>query len=86
MSTETRDPQSKRNGRQAFVFDVDGDTHKHDRPRISGAEIMELANIDPLVGLIQCFEDGSQKTVDPDDVIKLVPKPQFRRRPRFKRG
>lgn len=86
MSTETRDPQNRRNGRQAFVFDVDGETYKHDRPRISGAEIMELADIDPSVGLIQCFEDGSQQTIDPEEVIKLVPKPQFRRRPRFKRG
>jgi len=69
-----------------FVFDVDGVTYSHDRPKITGAEIMELADIDPSVGLIQCFDDGSQQTIQPDDVVKLVPKPQFRKRPRFKRG
>jgi hypothetical protein len=71
---------------QGFVFDVDGTTYTHDRPQITGAEIMALAGIDPAEGLVQCFEDGSQQTVAPDDIIRLVPKPRFRKRPRFKRG
>ena len=71
---------------QVFVFDVDGVAYQHDRPKITGAEIMAAAAIDPSVGLVQCFEDGTQKTIGPDDIVKLVPKPQFRKRPRFKRG
>jgi hypothetical protein len=69
-----------------FVFDVDGETYRHDRPTITGAEIMALAGISPSVGLIQILPDGTRKTVEPDDTIRLVPRAQFKRRPRFKRG
>ena len=71
---------------QVFVFEVDGVAYHHDRPKITGAEIMAAADIDSSVGLVQCFEDGTQQTIGPDDIVKLVPKPQFRKRPRFKRG
>ena len=81
----TRYPDTKPTAR-AFVFDVDGITYEYDHPKIAGAEIMALAGIAPSVGLIQCFEDGTQQTIKPDDVVELVPKPRFRKRPRFKRG
>ena len=74
------------NVEQLFVFDVDGVAYHHDRPKITGAEIMAAAGIDVSIGLVQCFEDGTQQTIRPEDVVKLVPKPQFRKRPRFKRG
>jgi hypothetical protein len=72
--------------RPVFVFDVDDTTYEHDRPTITGAEIMALAGINPSDGLIQILPDGTRKTVDPDDRIQLVPGIQFKRRPRFKRG
>jgi hypothetical protein len=69
-----------------FVFDVDDITYEHDRPRITGGEIMAMAGISPSDGLIQVLPDGSRKTVAPDEVVRLVPGAQFKRRPRFKRG
>lgn len=69
-----------------FVFDVDDVTYEHDRPKIAGSEIMAMAGISPSDGLIQVLPDGSRKTVAPDEVVRLVPGAQFKRRPRFKRG
>jgi hypothetical protein len=72
--------------RPVFVFDVDDTTYEHDRPTITGAEIMAVAGINPSDGLIQILPDGTRETVDPDDRVQLVPGIQFKRRPRFKRG
>jgi hypothetical protein len=78
---DERDPAASR-----FVFDVDDVTYEHDRPKITGDEIMAMAGISPSDGLIQILPDGSRKTVAPDEVVRLVPGAQFKRRPRFKRG
>lgn len=69
-----------------FVFEVDGKTYEHDRPRILGSEIMTVAEISPNDGLVQLLPDGTTVTINPDDEVKLVPGAQFRRRPRFRRG
>ena len=69
-----------------FVYDVDDVTHEHDHPTITGAEIMSAAGISASDGLIQILPDGSRKSVAADEVVHLVPRPQFKRRPRFKRG
>jgi len=72
--------------RAVFVFEVDEVTYEHDRPTITGAEIMAVAGISPADGLIQVLPDGTRTTVTPDEVVRLVPGAQFKRRPRFKRG
>jgi hypothetical protein len=72
--------------RAVFVFDVDDVTYEHDRPTITGGEIMALAGISPNDGLIQILPDGTRKTIAPDETVRLVPGIQFKRRPRFKRG
>lgn len=69
-----------------FVFDVDGVTYEHNRPKITGEEIMALADISLEEGLIQVLPDGSRQTVAPNAEVHLVPGAQFKRRPRFKRG
>jgi hypothetical protein len=69
-----------------FVYDVDGVTYHHDRPKITGAEIMAAAGIPASDGLVQLLSDGTTATVNPDDEVQLVPGAQFKRRPRFKRG
>lgn len=69
-----------------FVYDVDGVTYHHDRPKITGSEIMTAAGIPLSDGLIQLLSDGTTVTVNPDDEVHLVPGAQFKRRPRFKRG
>lgn len=71
---------------QAFVFDVEGTTYQHDRPKITGGEIMDMAGIPRSQGLIQLDSDGTTATVAADAEVHLVPEPRFKRRPRFKRG
>lgn len=75
-----------REGRAVFVFDVDGVTFEHNRPKITGGEIMDMAGIPYSQGLIQVHEDGTTTTVGVEDEVHLVPGAQFKRRPRFKRG
>lgn len=69
-----------------FVYDVDGVTYHHDRPKITGEEIMAAAAIPASDGLVQLLSDGTTVTVNFDDEVHLVPGAQFKRRPRFKRG
>jgi hypothetical protein len=86
-ATDDIPDQDHPDGRGAvFVFDVDDVTYEHDRPTITGAEIMVLAGITPSDGLIQILPDGTRKSVAPDETVRLVPGVQFKRRPRFKRG
>jgi len=72
--------------RQDFVYDVDGVTRHHDRPKITGAQIMIAAGIPSTDGLVQLLADGTTATVRPEDEVHLAPDAQFKRRPRFKRG
>lgn len=85
-TAETPARSDERESAAAFVYEVDGTTYEHDRPRISGAEIMSAADISPSEGLVQILPDGTTATVNVDDEITLVPGTQFRRRPRFRRG
>lgn len=73
-------------GNATFLYEVDGTTYEHDHPKITGAEIMAEADIDVSDGLVQLLEDSTTASITPSDEVKLVPKPQFKRRPRFKRG
>lgn len=90
MSTQpTAETTARPDGRDVaatFVYDVDGTTYEHDRPRISGGEIMAAAGISATEGLVQILPDGTTATVNVDDEVTLVPGTQFRRRPRFRRG
>lgn len=77
---------SDRPGRATFVYDVDGTTYTHNRPKITGLEIMETAGIPLSDGLIQILDDGTTRSIAPEDEVHLVPQARFKRRPRFKRG
>jgi hypothetical protein len=81
-STET----ATETGTKAFVFEVDDVEYTYDKPAITGAQIMEIAGINPSDGLVQILPDGTRKTITPDETVHLVPGAQFKRRPRFKRG
>lgn len=72
--------------RPNFVYEVDTTAYHHERPTITGAEIMTAAGIPTTDGLVQIMADGTTVTVSPHDVVHLVPGSQFKRRPRFKRG
>lgn len=69
-----------------FVYDVEGTTYQHDRPKITGGEIMDIAGIPREQGLIRINEDGTTTSIAADQEVHLVPKARFKRRPRFKRG
>ena len=69
-----------------YVLEVDGVDYGYDRPTITGAEIMALADIPPADGLVQVLPDEERKTILPDDIVHLAPRTQFKWRPRFKRG
>jgi len=69
-----------------FVFEVEGTTYEHDRPKITGGEIMDIAGIPRSQGLIQINSDGTTTSIAADAEVHLVPGAQFKRRPRFKRG
>ena len=81
-----RDNNSSPGAGPDFVYDVDGVTYHHDRPKITGGEIMAAAGIPTTDGLVQLLPDGTTATVNPDDEVHLTPGAQFKRRPRFKRG
>ncbi len=81
-----RGDDESRGGVKDFVYDVDGATFHHDKPKITGAEIMAAAGIPASDGLVQLHLDGTTETVNPGDEVHLVPGAQFKRRPRFKRG
>ena len=84
VDTDKHPHDDDRKGR--FVYDVDGVTYHHNRPTITGAEIMAVADIPASEGLVQLLSDGQTKTVGPDDVVPLASRVHFKRRPRFKRG
>ena len=69
-----------------YTFFVDGEEFHVDDPTITGREIMELAGIPLAVGLILLLDDGTQRSVDPDEVFELEPGRRFKKAPRFKRG
>lgn len=69
-----------------FTFFVDDKEFQVAEPTITGGQIMDLAGIDRNVGLVQVLDDGTQRQVLPDEVIKLEPGRRFKKAPRFKGG
>lgn len=69
-----------------FVFEVEGTTYEHNKPKITGGEIMDIAGVPRSQGLIQLNSDGTTTSIAADEEIRLVPGARFKRRPRFKRG
>ncbi len=68
-------------------FVVDDKKFKTEEFELTGGEIMDIAGIPRSVGLVQILEDGSQKPVEENEVIKFkddcgncfIKKPQFKR-------
>ena len=69
-----------------YTFSVDNKDFHVREPTITAGEIMDLARIPRETGLIQIFDDGTQKQLLPDDVIELQSKEHFKKAPKFKRG
>lgn len=83
--TQLRDPGTEAQG-QFYTFEVDGREFRVETPTITGAQIMALAGIPQEQGLILIEDDGTQRTVSPDEILELRPGRRFKKRPRFKRG
>jgi hypothetical protein len=95
MATNTQQPTrsggenpglESKPGQAKFVFEVEGTTYEHNRPNITGGEIMDIAGISREQGLIRCSADGTTMSIAAEQEVHLVPGAQFKRRPRFKRG
>ncbi len=80
------DAVSGPSGQAVFVFEVESTDYEHDRPKITGGEIMDRAGIPRDQGLVQINDDGTTTSISADDDVHLVPAARFKRRPRFKRG
>ena len=72
--------------RKLYTFFVDDREFHVNEPTITGAQIMALAGIPREVGLLLIEEDGTQRSVLPDETIELKPGRRFKKAPRFKRG
>jgi Multiubiquitin len=87
MTTKEQEMAAKGKGTgPSYFFEVDEVEYEINQKRITGGEIMDLAGIAREVGLVQILEDGTQKPVEPDEVIELRPGRRFKKRPRFRRG
>jgi len=69
-----------------YTLFIDGEEFRVHQAEMTGAEIMALGGIPLEVGLIQILPDGTEKQVQPDDVIEFKHPGRFKRAPRFKRG
>ncbi|MCH8837243.1 MAG: multiubiquitin domain-containing protein [Candidatus Marinimicrobia bacterium] len=69
-----------------YTFFVDGVEYHIEESTITGGEIMDLAGISHVVGLLQLLEDGTQQSVAVDEVVELKPGRRFKKAPRYKRG
>ena len=69
-----------------FTFFVDDRQFQVESETITGLEIMNLAGIPREVGLLFIAEDGSQVSVQPEEVITLERCKHFKKAPRFRRG
>ncbi len=69
-----------------YFLEVDGIEYEINRAAITGGEIMQLAGIPADAGLLEILDDGTQRQVPPDEVIRLKLGHRFKKRPRFKRG
>ena len=87
MEVIEKKPDQPNHGQGPFyTFFVDEKEFHVQEPTITAGKIMALARIPRETGLIQIFEDGTQKQLLPDDVIELKSKEHFKKAPRFKRG
>lgn len=72
-------------GRFYTFFVEDREFHVREAT-LTGAQIMDLAEIPREAGLVLILEDGTQQSVSAEEEIELKPGRRFKKAPRFKRG
>ncbi len=79
-------PQIVPSERQVYEYIVDGKTYPSEKPVLKASEIMSVAGIDRSQGLVEVEEDGTEKSLKPDDDCNVEGGKRFKKPPRFKRG
>ncbi|MEX2238942.1 MAG: multiubiquitin domain-containing protein [Dehalococcoidia bacterium] len=85
MTTELGKSPGQQRGK-IFILIIDDVEYRVEDGTLTGAEIMDLADIPHSVGILLLNEDGTQRAVDPHEAIELKPGRRFKKAPRFKRG
>ncbi len=70
-----------------FEVDIEGAYKPWDKETITTEEVARLGGWDPSVGVILVnLEDGTERTLQPEEVVKLQPGLGFAKKILFKRG
>ena len=70
-----------------FEVDIEGAYKPWDKDTITTEEVAALGGWDPSVGVILVnLDDGTERTLQPGEVIKLGPGVAFSKKILFKRG
>ena len=70
-----------------FDIDIEGATKPWDKDTITTEEIAALGGWDASLGVIQVnLEEGTERQLEPGEVVKLTPGLAFSKRILFKRG
>ena len=69
-----------------YEINIEGAVKPWDKDTITTEEIARLGGWDASVGVILVYEDQTERTLEPGEVIKLEPGIAFAKKLRFKRG
>ena len=70
-----------------FEVDIEGAYKPWHKDTITTEEVAALGGWDPSVGVVLVnLEDGTERTLQPDEVVKLEPSLGFSKRILFQRG
>ncbi|REJ88253.1 MAG: hypothetical protein DWQ35_19940 [Planctomycetota bacterium] len=69
-----------------FVLNIEGTIHHWPVSTITTEQISELGGWDASLGVIQVDRDCNERTLEPGQVVELVPGLEFGKKVRWKRG
>ncbi len=69
-----------------YVLVIEGKEHPWDEDTITAAQIAKLGGWELAQGVIEIDKDNVERTVGPDEIIKLQPGVAFGKKHRWKRG
>jgi hypothetical protein len=73
-------------GGPKYVLDVEGTKVEWDQPTITTEQIIEIGGWDPSAGAILIDKENVERTLNPGEVVELMPGMGFSKKVRFKRG
>lgn len=69
-----------------FFVNIEGTEYEWDKPKITTQEIRVLGNLPTDLPVIEESPDGTERTLDENEVITLKPGHRFGRAPKYRRG